>query len=235
MANFKQKNASLCPPLIEVTMDKSILLELHYLGSLPYYSKLLLHPQVWIEQQEHYRKGSFRNRCYIATANGVLPLSIPLLKGKHQQAPVKEVAIDNNSNWQQQHWRSIKTAYGNSPFFEYYAEELLQLYQQPYHSLFDFCWAAQVLVLELLTLAPTISLTSSYERTTTEEVIDFRHQLLPKNYNTYQDPHYFPIPYPQVFEDRQGFVPNLSILDLLFCTGPEAPSFLMQCIRAGRY
>ncbi|MGH1337578.1 MAG: WbqC family protein [Aureispira sp.] len=215
-------------------MDKSILLELHYLGSLPYYSKLLLYPQVWIEQKENYRKGSFRNRCYIATANGVLPLSIPLLKGKHQQASITEVAIDNHSNWQQQHWRSIKTAYGNSPFFDYYAADLIQLYQQPYHSLFDFCWAAQVLLLELLTMAPSIALTTSYETTPPEAVIDFRHQLLPKNYVDYQDSDYFPLPYPQVFEDRQGFLPNLSILDLLFCTGPEAPALLMQCIKASR-
>ena len=214
-------------------MDQSILIELPYLGSLPYYSKLLLHPQIWIEQQEHYSKGSFRNRCHIATANGVLALSIPLLKGKHQQAPIREVAIDNRANWQQQHWRSIKTAYGNSPFFEYYAPGLAQLYQQPFTHLFDFCWAAQELLLQFLNFSPNLVLTSAYQTVPAAEVLDFRQQLLPKNYSTYQDKYYHPLPYPQVFEDRQGFLPNLSILDLLFCTGPEAPAHLMQCIQAG--
>lgn len=224
----------LCIPLTSVTMDKAILLELHYLGSVPYYSKMLLHPKIWIEKQEHYRKGSFRNRCHLATANGVLPLSIPLLKGKHQQALITEVAIDNRNDWQQQHWRGIKTAYSNSPFFDYYAPYLKPLYQQPYTHLFDFCWAVQTLVLELLTLSPTIEDTSSYEKEPSTDQIDFRHQLLPKNYTTYQDTHYIPLPYPQVFEDRQGFLPNLSILDLLFCTGPEAPAHLMHCIRASK-
>lgn len=216
-------------------MNKAILIELHYLGSLPYFSKLLLHPQIWIEQHEHYRKGSFRNRCHIATANGQLPLSIPLLKGKHQQAPIREVAIDNHSNWQQQHWRSIKTAYGNSPFFDYYAESLIVLYEQSYTYLFDFCWAIQDLLLQLLNLTPSIALTSTYEATPTVDVADFRHRLLPKNCADYQDSHYVTCPYPQVFEDRQGFLPNLSILDLLFCTGPEATTFLMQSIRSSTH
>ncbi len=214
-------------------MDLPIVLELHYLGSLPYYSKFLLHPTVWIEQHEHYRKGSFRNRCLLATANGVLALSIPLLKGKHQQAPIRNVAIDNRTDWQVQHWRSIKTAYGNSPFFDYYAEELQTLYQQPYTYLFDFCFAAQKLVLQLLSFPSAVELTTTYATTPTQ-CLDFRHQLLPKNYSHYQDSYYTPLSYPQVFEDRQGFLPNLSILDLLFCTGPEAPAHLMQCIRAGK-
>ncbi|MFK7796070.1 MAG: WbqC family protein [Aureispira sp.] len=214
-------------------MNQSILLELQYLGSVPYYSKFLLHSQIWIEQHEHYRKGSFRNRCHIATANGALPLSIPLLKGKHQQAPIRAVKVDNQSNWQQQHWRSIQTAYGNSPFFDYYAEEIAALYEQPHQYLFDFCWAAHNLLLQLLQLTPSVDFTTSYAIQSPPDVIDFRHQLLPKNYTHYQDIHYSALPYPQVFEDRQGFLPNLSILDLLFCAGPEATSLLLQCIKAG--
>lgn len=214
-------------------MNPSILLELHYLGSVPYYSKFLLHPQVWVEQHENYRKGSFRNRCHIATANGVLPLSIPLLKGKHQQAPIREVKVDNQSNWQQQHWRSIKTAYGNSPFFEYYAQEIAALYEQSHSYLFDFCWSAHQLLMQLLQLAPSVAFTDAYALQAPPDVVDFRHQLLPKNYTHYQDSHYKALPYPQVFEDRQGFLPNLSILDLLFCTGPETPALLLQCIKAG--
>ena len=214
-------------------MNSSILLELQYLGSIPYYSKFLLHPQIWIEQHENYCKGSFRNRCHIATANGVLPLSIPLLKGKHQQAPIRDVKVDNQSNWQQQHWRSIKTAYGNSPFFDYYAEEIAALYTQSQPYLFDFCWTAHQLLLQLLQLPSSVALTASYTPQVTPNIIDFRNELLPKNYMHYQDTHYKALPYPQVFEDRQGFLPNLSILDFLFCTGPAAASLLLQYIKAG--
>lgn len=214
-------------------MNQSILLELQYWGSVPYYSKFLLHSQVFIEQHENYRKGSFRNRCHIATANGVLPLSIPLLKGKHQQAPIREVKMDNQSNWQQQHWRSIRTAYSNSPFFDYYADEIAALYEQPHHYLFDFCWAAHNLLLQLLPLPSAVAFTSSYVIQPSTDILDFRHQLLPKNHTHYQDNNYKALPYPQVFEDRQGFLANLSILDLLFCTGPEATALLLQCIKAG--
>jgi hypothetical protein len=214
-------------------MDAPILLELHYLGSLPYFSKFLLHPTVLLEQHENYRKGSFRNRCVIATANGPLALSIPLLKGKHQQASIRSVRIDNRPDWKLQHWRSIKTAYGNSPFFKYYSEPLKDLYEQPHTHLFDFCFVVQELVLQLLQLQPSLQLSDAYAPTPAPNVLDFRHQLLPKNYADYQDAHYTPLSYPQVFEDRQGFMPNLSILDLLFCTGPEAPAHLLQCIRAG--
>lgn len=209
-------------------MNDAILLELHYLGSIPYFAKLLHSPQVIIEQHEHYRKGSFRNRCYIGTAQGPQALSIPLTSGKHQQAPIQTVRIDNKVNWQLQHWRSIKTAYGKSPFYDYYAPLLAPLYEHPYSYLFDFCQATQTLLLQLLGMAPNLTYSNVYQHQTDGGSLDFRHQLLPRNYVTYSDPDYQIIPYPQVFEDRQGFVPNLSVVDLLFCTGPEALIYLQQ-------
>ena len=211
-------------------MTDAILLELHYLGSIPYFCKLLHTPEVCIEQQEHYRKGSFRNRCYIGTAQGARALSIPLLSGKHQQAPIREVRIDAQSRWQQTHWRSIQTAYGSSPFYAYYAPELAPLYERPHRWLFDFCWEAQQCLFQLLGVAPALQRSTAYATTLPERWIDFRHQLLPRNYATYSDDQYQIVPYPQVFEDRQGFVPNLSLLDLLFCTGPEALVYLQQCL-----
>ncbi len=210
-------------------MSHTILLELHYLGGLPYFSKLLHTPQVVIEQHEHYRKGSFRNRCYIGTAQGPQLLSIPLASGKHQQAPIKAVRIDAQSHWQRQHWRSIKTAYGKSPFYDYYAPFLASFYERPYTWLFDFCQELQLQLFQLLGINPTLIYSSTYQHQTAGDCTDFRHQLLPRNYATYSDSNYQIIPYPQVFEDRQGFVPNLSIIDLLYCTGPEALDYLQQC------
>jgi len=119
-------------------MSESILLEVQYLAPIQYYTKFVKYANVFLEQHENYRKGSFRNRCCIATANGVIALTIPLLKGKHQQANIKEVSIDNSKNWQLMHWRSIQTAYGNSPFFEYYKDDFKLIYQKKYDLLFNF-------------------------------------------------------------------------------------------------
>ena len=208
-------------------MATAILLEVQYFATVQYFSKLLHYPQVYIEQQENYRKGSFRNRCCIATANGILALSVPLQKGKHQQANIQQVKIDNSTNWQLEHWRSLATAYGKSPYFEYYKDELEVFYTTPFEYLSDCCWAAQELILELLQFSPTISPTTRFEKSPADSsTLDFRNQILPKNYQNQVDPNFKIVPYPQLFTDRLGFLPNLSILDLLFCTGPESLIYL---------
>ena len=94
--------------------------------------------QVVIEACEHYQKGSLRNRAYLAGPNGIQRLSIPLLKGKHQQTPIREVRISYHEQWQRQHWRTISTAYGNAPYFEHYAGELHRFYEKEYEFLFDY-------------------------------------------------------------------------------------------------
>ncbi|MCH2021552.1 MAG: WbqC family protein [Saprospiraceae bacterium] len=209
-------------------MKSSIILELQYLGPVQYYSKFIKYETVYFEQHENYRKGSFRNRCYIATANGIVTLSIPLLKGKHQQAPIKTVSIDNRKNWQIIHWRSIQTAYGNSPYFDYYKHELQILYEKKYDLLFEFCLDVQEVIFNALQITPTVHFTSSYSKETQEDQIDMRNIILPKTRSLANDIHFDAYPYPQVFEDRLGFLPNLSILDLLFCTGPEAYQYLQM-------
>ncbi len=213
------------------TMSTAILMEVQYLGTVQYYSKFLKHDLIYLEQHENYRKGSFRNRCYIATANGIIPLSIPLLKGKHQQANIRSIKIDNSKNWQTLHWRSLKTAYGSSPFFEYYQDDFEILYNKQYDLLFDFCLDLQELVLNSLQMAPSIQFTETFTKETADDLLDFRNCMLPKNYSKPEDPAFEPSPYPQVFEDRLGFVSNLSILDLLFCAGPEAIYYLQTSIQ----
>ncbi len=212
----------------ESKIPSSILLEVQYLAPIQYYTKFVMYPNVCLEQHENYRKGSFRNRCYLATANGVVALSIPLLKGKHQQANIKTVAIDNRQDWQLIHWRSIQTAYGNSPFFEYYKDDLLLIYKKKYDLLFNFCLDLQELVLNSLQLQPSIQFSNSYQKEPVDGQVDFRNRILPKNYLNPNDPHFEAAIYPQVFEDRHGFLPNLSILDLLFCTGPEGANYLIM-------
>jgi len=194
------------------------IIESQYLPPISYFAVLLKQPSIFIEQYENYQKGSYRNRCHIATANGILRLSIPLEKGKNNQTPIKEVKIYNADNWQIQHWRAIKSAYGKSPYFEFYADELCLFFEKKYDFLLD--WNTDLLrfMTENIGLPVDIQLTDNYYKND-NSIMDYRNVISPKkeNSNLFQDLHYG-----QVFEDKHGFIPNLSILDLLFCKGPEA-------------
>ncbi len=194
------------------------IIESQYLPPISYFAVLLKQPSIFIEQYENYQKGSYRNRCHIATANGILRLSIPLEKGKNNQTPIKEVKIYNADNWQIQHWRAMKSAYGKSPYFEFYADELCLFFEKKYDFLLD--WNTDLLrfMTENIGLPVDIQLTDNYYKND-NTIMDYRNVISPKkeNSNLFQDLHYG-----QVFEDKHGFITNLSILDLLFCKGPEA-------------
>jgi hypothetical protein len=214
-------------------MKSEILLESQYLAPIQYYTKLLKYSKVCIEQHENYSKGSFRNRTQIITANGLLCLSIPLVKGKHQQKDIRAVQIDYSQDWQQVHWRSIRTAYGRAAYFDYYAESLLQFYEKKYDLLFDFNIDLQNFILSALQIPVDLSFSSNFKLEYEEDLVDFRGKISPKSYHNASDwdPEFVAAYYPQVFEDRHGFVANLSILDLLFCCGPEAIIYLQQSIK----
>lgn len=204
----------------------NILLELHYLPPIHYFSKLLQYQTIYIEQHEHYVKGTYRNRCYIAAAHGLLRLSIPLEKGKNEQQAIRAVKIAYHEPWQHWHWEGIQSAYGKSPFFEYYADYLAPFYQKKYEFLFDWNWDLLQNILRLLQIQPNIQFTDAYQKDLPPDVVDFRNVITPKLHRQIPDPHFQPIRYEQVFMEKHGFLPNLSILDLLFCTGPEALSIL---------
>jgi len=205
------------------------LLESHYLPSVQYLSKFVQQTDIYIEQYENYRKGSYRNRSYIATANGVQILSIPLKKGKNEQQNIRAVAISNQEKWQRQHWRSIQTAYNKSPYFEYYADILAPLYTKEYHYLFDFNLSCLNTILKILGISSNITFTSSYQTTTAASIDDLRNKIHPNKAKSLPDPNFKASKYGQVFEEKTGFIPNLSILDLLFCTGPQASLILESC------
>ena len=206
------------------------MLELQYLPCIQYVSKMLLHPVIWIEQCENYSKGSYRNRCHIATAQGLLRLSIPLEGGKHQQQPIREVRIANQYPWQSQHWQAIQSAYGKSPFFEFYADALFPFYKKKYEFLWD--WNRDLLneILHLIPAQPPIQWTEGYEKNLPENILDYRNQISPKKNGHEADPYFRNAHYAQVFEEKHGFLPNLSILDLLFCTGPESIIYLEKSL-----
>ncbi|MEM6321873.1 MAG: WbqC family protein [Bacteroidota bacterium] len=205
-----------------------ILLELHYFPSIQYFSKFFLHPNCILEQRENYVKRSFRNRTHIATANGPLRLSIPLEKGKNNQQPIREVRISYDENWAAKQWNAIYSAYGNAPFFEYYVDDLRPLFQNKSTFLFEHNLKVLQTLFFVLDIKPAIQLSQTYLQGDYAGICDFRNKITPKDSSGENDNSFQITPYQQVFEEKTGFLPNLSILDLLFCKGPEAVSILEQ-------
>ncbi len=189
-----------------------------YLAPVEYYSALAKADTVFLEHCEFYEKQSYRNRCNIAGANGQLALTIPVEKSKGARMLTRDVRISEHSDWQLQHWRSIESAYNSTPFFEYYKDDLLPFYEQDWTFLWDFNIEIQAKMLELLDLQVDIQLTKEYKVDFDENVLDARNSIHPKKEtDTRSLKGYY-----QVFEQRFGFIPNLSIIDMLFNMGNES-------------
>lgn len=172
-----------------------------------------VNPQlVLIDGFEFYQRKTYRNRFDILGPNGRQTLSVPVSSAKGSKCPVNEAHIEPGK-WQREHWNALKTAYNSSPFFEHYEDVFKPLFENPPARLIDFFDNGLKTVFSLLELPIEIKYTSEYWN---EECrIDFRHKV--KGSRQFDE-----IRYPQIFEDRFGFVDNLSVLDLLFNTGPEA-------------
>ncbi len=172
-----------------------------------------------LDAAEHFEKMSYRNRYYIATAHGKQCLSIPLTNGRNQRVPMKEVRIAYAEDWQQQHWRTIFSAYNRSPYFEYYKDSLLEIFQQKFDRLIDFNLATIHWLKQKLNVAFEEKLVDEYVLNF-ENAIDLR-KIKPKDNILFSSR-----PYYQVFEERTGFLENLSMLDLLFNEGRNAVKYL---------
>jgi len=197
---------------------ENICLTSAYLAPVEYYSAMAKADTVFLEHCEFYEKQSYRNRCNIAGANGQLALTIPVEKSKGSRMLTRDVRISEHSDWQLQHWRSIESAYNSTPFFEYYKDDLIPFYEKNWTFLWDFNTEIQTKLLELLDLQIDIQLTKEYKVDFDENVQDVRNTIHPKketevgSFKTYY----------QVFEQRFGFIPNLSSIDLLFNMGNES-------------
>ena len=195
-----------------------------YIGNINWYKTLFNFSHVKIEQYESYQKMSFRNRMVIVGSNGLINLSVPLENGRGQKGLIKDVKIANTSNWAEQHMRSILACYGKSPFFEYYRDGLFSIYQQSFIYLQDLNMAMINWVNRQLKYPGNISFTDKYHMDYGHGFLDNRHQIKPSQFQIVEKE----TKYVQVFEDRIGFQNNLCILDLLFCCGPNAKSFLIN-------
>jgi hypothetical protein len=195
------------------------ILSLAYLPSVSWCAAVWNIEDVYIEACENYQKGSLRNRCHIAGPHGIQRLSIPLIKGKHQQTPICEVRIAYDEPWQRQHWRTIKTAYGNAPFFEHYADGLAPFYERRYEFLFDYNLDLLMFIFQKkLGWNGSFILTHEWLPTEKWTPADDLREAFSGEADEWPE-WFYPARYPQVFEERNGFLPNLSVLDLLFCCG----------------
>jgi hypothetical protein len=200
----------------------TLLIDYQYFGCIDWLKKVSKYSNVEFELCDKHPKLSFRNRTVIAGANGPIVLSVPLVGGREQKTVSGEVKINYAERWQQQHWRAIESSYRKAPFFEFYADPVQQLIFTQHELLWQLDAAIVQWLVKVLKLKLTISHTDHFQPTVPETVNDARYLFLPGKSTEAE----VPIRYSQVFEDRLGFLPNLSVLDLLFCCGPETKFLL---------
>ncbi len=207
-------------------MHTKAIIELHYLPSIPYVASWAYFDEIIIESKESYTKQSFRNRCQIRTANKIDDLIVPIQKG-NSNVPIQEIRIDQNQSWINNHWRAIQSAYGNAPFFEHYKEDIEKiLYAKP-RFLFDLNLQFLELVLKMIGLNKKIIFSQKYHKEYSPAIQDLRSKIHPKMTNFALN-YYYPQEYTQVFGNQ--FIKDLSVIDLIFCEGPNAINILKSSI-----
>ena len=206
------------------------ILSTSYFAPIQYYCKLIQHSNILIEQWENYSKQSYRNRCNIYGANGALALSVPVVKATSKKILTKDVKISYDTNWQKLHFKGIESAYKSSPYYEYYIDDLEKFFTQKWEFLLDYNMDIQNEVFQILDIEPKVELTNDYIEVAETELVDFRDSIHPKTSKAKKDFEFNPEIYTQVFGDKHGFIPNLSILDVIFNLGPEGFDYLESCL-----
>ncbi|MCD8435586.1 WbqC family protein [Tenacibaculum dicentrarchi] len=191
-----------------------------YFAPISQYAKIYNADSVVFEFDDNYQKQTYRNRCYIYGANGKLSLNIPV---KHliteNRKKSKDTLVDNEIQWQQQHFKSLQSAYKSSPFFEFFEDDIANIFHKKYTYLQDVNIDTHLFIADALQIEDTFSKTAVYE--VTPNMPDYRNLAIAKKGVTIEMDTYI-----QMFDDKHGFIPNLSILDLLFMEGPNASTFL---------
>lgn len=192
-----------------------------YMGNILYYSTILNSKTCTIELNENYPKQTYRNRCTILSANGAINLTIPIIKISGEKMPIKNVKIDYSTPWQKLHTRSITSAYRNSPYFDHYCDNFFTIFEKRYEYLIDLNTELHLLIMKILRSDIKTEFTENYTEQTED---DYRYSISPK---VPTDSKQFK-PYYQVFSEKLPFEQNLSIIDLILCTGPDAKEYLIK-------
>ncbi|MEC3965552.1 WbqC family protein [Flagellimonas halotolerans] len=198
-----------------------ILVHPSYFPSIATFAAIVQHEVVW-EAHDNFQKQTYRNRCYISTDKGKHMLNVPIkhVGGQEGRQKYVDVGTENSYNWKKEHWRTLETAYRTSPFFEFYEDELRPLYEDSEDSLYDFNLKTIETIADCIGLAIPTQKSEKYE-VSPATLFDARFLVEAKkerNWNMGS--------YAQVFEERHGFIPNLSVLDLLFNEGTNTLSYL---------
>lgn len=213
-----------------------LLLSTAYAPPICYFSKLYEYQgkAIGLEAQEHYLKQSYRNRCRILSPNGVQALTIPVEQSLSLKTKIRDVRISEHGSWRHLHAQALRTAYGASPFFEYYADELLPFYERRYSFLWDFNEELLRVLTRQLQLEVNWSATEEFADPAEEcpETCDLRYVIHPKKRHSVAG--LMRPPYYQLYQDRFGFIEELSILDLLFEMGPESLLILRDSLMPSR-
>ena len=201
-------------------MAGKILVSTAYLPPVEYFSLISRADEVLIEREENYVKQSFRNRCYILSAHGPQLLSVPVYLGSLHKTQLKDIRIDYSKRWQQVHIGAITASYSASPYFQFYFENIEKVISKKPAFLIDLNTDLTETILNMLKMKIQLRFTSEFE-TPAESLYDFRYRISPKNKSGFLMKEYL-----QVFNNDNGFVHGLSIIDLVFNMGPEAVDFL---------
>lgn len=205
------------------------LLSTTYFGPVQWYQKLHRAESVLMERWESFQKQTYRNRCLIATTQGIQALTVPVERSS--EGCIKDLRISDHGNWRHLHWNALQSAYGESPFFEYYQDDIRPFFQKRWTFLLDFNEEIRAKMCELIDIQPQVTYTESWSEeggVRSKECggkrEDFREAINPKH--PAPDADFTPRPYYQVYREKHGFLPNLSVLDLLFNMGPESIFYL---------
>ncbi len=190
-----------------------------YFAPIIQYVSILKNEKIVFEVEDNYQKQTYRNRCNIYGANGKLTLNIPIIHNGKQKT--KDVKIDYKNLWHKQHLKSLESAYYSSPFFEFYIDDLRNLYEEKTLYLLDFNLKCHNFVMDSLQENIPFSKTNTYEIET--KITDCRNFV-----NAKKEPNYKLKKYTQVFDNKHGFISNLSILDLLFMEGANSENYLKK-------
>jgi hypothetical protein len=196
-----------------------ILLQPTYFSPILQYVAIANAGEIIFETEDNFQKQTYRNRCYIYTAQGKQLLNVPVQHTKEIKQKTKDVKIDYKDHWHKQQLKTLKTAYSSSPFYEFYIDDLLPIFEKKIHFLLDLNFLAHKIIMDALQLEIPTKKTTEYEKE--PNILDLRILAEDKPKITYNLERYI-----QIFSENHGFIPNLSILDLLFMEGPNALNYL---------
>ena len=206
--------------MISFKMTGKIVVSTAYLPPVEYFSIISRASEISIEREENYIKQTYRNRCYILSAHGPQLLSVPVCLGSLHKTRLKDIKIDYSKRWQQVHLRAITASYNSSPYYEFYFENVEKIISQNHQFLLDLNMELTMAVLEMLKVRKILSYTTYFEPVMNNEN-DFRYKISPKNKSQFSVKRYT-----RVFNTDKDYTPGLSIIDLVFNMGPEAPEYL---------